>query len=258
VSFSGTFSGITSISSDSFSTFNIANALNIEANNISAVGSGVDVGINLVPQGAGTVNIGNLSASGNTVVSTNTNGNINLTPNGTGSVVVSKIDVQAGSVPFGVITNKAYGQFYSTQDQSTTANTPVAATFNTSDAFNTNITLASGSHIVFADPGVYRVTTSIQFANSNTSDHIATFWFRQNGADLANSASVTNIPKAADGGLTMVEITVLVSIAATNDYLELWWAPDHAAVTIDYSAAQTSPYTRPAIPSVILVAERAE
>jgi hypothetical protein len=41
---------------------------------------------------------------------------------------------------------------------------------------------------------------SIQFKNTDTNDHDATVWFRKNGTDIANSATITSIPKAADGG----------------------------------------------------------
>lgn len=57
VSFSGTFDGITSIDSISFSTSDELTNLTISGNNITAGGTDTNVDIDLVPQGVGLVNI---------------------------------------------------------------------------------------------------------------------------------------------------------------------------------------------------------
>ena len=226
VVFSGTFTGISLIESGYFQTSNVNTALVITDNNITASGADINVDLNLAGQGTGAVNINN-------------------------------INITSGSVPFSTITDKAYGQFYSTQDQTPAVNTATVVTFNNADTFNTNITIASSSQITVTDAGVYSVVMSLQFANSNTADHTGTFWFRKNGVDVDNTASKIAIPKSADGGVALPEITLMLDLAA-GDYIEACVAVSNVAVTLDYTAAQASPFVCPAIPSAILCIERVE
>jgi hypothetical protein len=70
--------------------------------------------------------------------------------------------------------------------------------------------------------------------------------------DIANSASVVNIPKAADGGAMFAQIVIYAQVTAAQ-YIEIMWLPENVAVTLDFTAAGA---IAPAIPSVILAAER--
>ena len=73
-----------------------------------------------------------------------------------------------------------------------------------------------------------------------------------NSGSFANSASVVNIPKAADGGATFAQIVFYETVTAAQ-YIEIMWLPENVAVTLDFLAAGA---IAPAVPSVILVAER--
>jgi putative transposon-encoded protein len=93
---------------------------------------------------------------------------------------------------------------------------------------------------------------SIQFKNVDTNDHDATVWFRKNGTNIANSATIVNVPKAADGGATFFQVVVYEQVTA-GQYIEIMWLPEDADVTLDFTAAGA---IAPAIPSIILVSER--
>jgi hypothetical protein len=93
---------------------------------------------------------------------------------------------------------------------------------------------------------------SLQFANTDTADHDVTIWFRKNGTNIANSATVISVPKAADGGNTFFQIVFYDQVSA-SDYIEVMWLPVNIAVTLDFIAAGA---IAPAAPSVILSAER--
>ena len=244
---------------------------------------GVNGNITLTPNGTGdvvlsadTVQIGDsnvdatltTSGTGDLILNTNSgtssgtiriydgaNGNIDLTPNGTGTVNVSKIAVTSGTVPLSTITGLKYAQFYSTADQTTTANTATVVTFNNSSAFNSGITVVSSTQITVDTAGTYEFTVSIQFANSAASDHVAFFWYRKNGTDIVASSSGISVPRVSDGGITLSQVSIMESMTASQ-YIEVYWATDNAAVTLDYTAAIASPYVRPETPSVILVAKR--
>jgi len=236
----------------------------------------------------GSASVDNIKLDGNTISSTNTDGNINLSPNGSGTVAFSKANITGGSITgvtvsgltgdlgiadggtgastaatarsnLGIGTsgtfNLAYGEFFSTADQTATANTATTLTFTDSAAFNTGVSLVSSSRLTCTSAGVYEVTVSIQFANSAAADHTASFWFRKNGADIANSASLLVVPKTGDGGVMFSQVSLLEQVT-DGQYFEVVWATTNAAVTVDFTAASGASPVRPAVPSVIAVVKR--
>lgn len=172
--------------------------------------------------------------------------------NGVGSF--SSLNITNGAIPYNTITNRAYGQFESLRDQSAVSpNVAYVASFDSSASFNSGITLASSTNITVAAAGVYLMTTSIQFYNANTADHAATFWFKKNGTtNINNSGSIVTVPKAADGGHMMTEISVMQNFAA-SDYIQLIWSVDDIDTRLDYTAASGA---IPAVPSVIFNIQR--
>jgi len=163
------------------------------------------------------------------------------------------ITVTAGAIPFNTITNRAIGQFESHVDQTAvSANVAYVVQMNNAAPFNTGITIASSTNVTVAAAGVYSVNTSIQFANSDSSNHTSTFWFRKNGNNISNSASVISVPKVADGGKTLAQVTIFESMSI-NDYVQLVWSVDNTAVTLDYSSASG---VIPEVPSVIFNMQR--
>lgn len=171
--------------------------------------------------------------------------------NATGSF--SSITVAAGAIPFNTITNRAVAQFESHVDQTAvSANVAYVAQMNNAASFNSGITIASSSNVTVAAAGVYSINASIQFANSDSTNHTSTFWFRKNGTNIPNSASVISVPKVADGGKTLAQVTIFESMTVSS-YIQLVWSVSNIAVTLDYSAASG---TIPEIPSVIFNMQR--
>jgi hypothetical protein len=171
-------------------------------------------------------------------------------------VAASAIGNSATAVPFLSLAGRAYISAYSNTDQTGSVSVATAVKIENTD-FSAGISIANDgsgnpTRITFAVAGTYALAPSIQFKNTDTNDHDATFWFRLNGTNIANSASVVNIPKAADGGATFAQIVIYEQVTAAQ-YIEIMWLPENVAVTLDFTAAGA---IAPAIPSVILAAER--
>ena len=171
-------------------------------------------------------------------------------------VAASEIGNSATAVPFLSLAGRALISANSTTDQ--TGNIAAATAVKLENVvFNSGITIANDgggnpTRITFAVAGTYALAPSIQFKNTDSNDHDATFWFRKNGTNITNSASIVNIPKAADGGAMFSQIVFYEQVTA-GQYIEIMWLPENAAVTLDFLAAGA---IAPAVPSVILSAER--
>lgn len=224
VALTGSFSGMTLVEATTLATSATAAGCNLNGNTLAADG-------------------------------TDTNIDINITPKGTGEVNITNIDVISGKVPFNTITNRVYGQFFSTQDQTAAADTATAVTFNNSDAMNTGITVGSGSRITFATAGDYDVYFRAQLLNAGAANRKVTFWLRLNGTDIPNSATWIVVPASGVGGTDFFTFNTFVRVTA-GQYIEVYWATEAADVSLNYEAAQTTPFVRPVIPSAVLTANR--
>lgn len=171
-------------------------------------------------------------------------------------VAASDIGNSANALPYASLSGRAYLAAQSNTDQTGSVSAATAVKIETTD-FNSGITVTNDgsgnpTRITFAAAGTYMVAPSIQFKNADSNDHDATVWFRKNGTDISSSATVVNVPKAADGGAAYFQIVFYVQVTAAQ-YVEVMWLPENVNVTLDYTAAGA---IAPAIPSVIVCSER--
>ena len=108
--------------------------------------------------------------------------------------------------------------------------------------------------------GIYKITYSLQFANSDNAAHDAIVWLRINDVDVADSTTIFTIPARKSAGVNsyVCGYSEVVFQLNTGDKVGLWWGTDLAATSggvagtyIYYRAAQTSPMAYPETPSVI-------
>lgn len=148
----------------------------------------------------------------------------------------------------------------STDQYATASNTATVVKWDTLDSGN-GFTLAAPGTATCEYSGVYKITYSAQLVNTDNVAHDATFWLKVNGVDVANSSTIFSVPARKSAGVfsyiaAYSEVTFIVN---AGDEIELYWATGQAYSTtgpvngiyIFHDAAQTSPYARPAIPSVI-------
>jgi hypothetical protein len=171
-------------------------------------------------------------------------------------VAASDIGNSADALPFLSLAGRANISAFSNTDQ--TGDIAAATAVKLENVvFSTGITIANDgggnpTRITFTVAGTYMLAPSIQFKNVDTNDHDATVWFRKNGTNIDNSATVVNVPKTGDGGATFFQIVFYEEVTA-GQYIEIMWLPENADVTLDFLAAGA---IAPAVPSVILAAER--
>ena len=171
-------------------------------------------------------------------------------------VAASDIGNSADALPYASLTGRAYLSAYSNTDQ--TGNTGAATAVKIENSnFGAGISITNNgsgnpTRITYAAAGTYMLAPSLQFANSDSSDHEVNIWFRKNGTDVPNSNTLINVPKAADGGNSFFQIVFYEQMTA-GQYLEIMWLPSNVAVTLDYIAAGA---IAPAAPSAIVSSER--
>lgn len=152
----------------------------------------------------------------------------------------------AATIPFADLAGRAFGQPSSTIDQTGNIAAATAVTFNT-DLTGTGVSVVSSTQITFTVAGTYMLAPSIQFANSTAADHDATIWFRKNGTNIVNSATIITVPKIGDGGAAVFSLSFFETVTA-GQYIEIMWLPENVGVTVDFTAAGA---IAPAIPSII-------
>lgn len=150
-----------------------------------------------------------------------------------------------------------WGSFWDlTSQTAATINTPYAINLRSADLSNRGVRIISNSRITFDHPGIYSVTFSIQFHNTDTVLHDANVWLRKNDSgssgDVVASDSRFSITNSHGGtpGHTIGTVNFVLPLVA-NDYLELMWATSSTQVSILAEAAQTTPLVHPSIPGII-------
>jgi hypothetical protein len=228
VTFTGSFTGITLIDADKFTTKAGTDGISLQDNSIFAEG-----------------------------VSTNLD--ISLTPKGTGSVNITKVNITAGTVPYNTITGRAYAAFSDITDQTGSTTVPAPVKFGTTEVAGAGITMVTDgtnlTRLTFAAAGTYAVMPNLQLSNTDSNDHDAVIWFALDGANIARSTTRVTVPKTSEGGNAFFQIIFYVTVTA-GQYIQLYWLPENTAVTLDHTAAVTGPPAIPATPSAIMTVER--
>ena len=142
---------------------------------------------------------------------------------------------------------KYYGEFTKTSDQSPAViNTAYALTFDNTEIAE-GISIGSpASRIVVVQSGLYQFDATVQISSSSSSAKTVWLWFRKNGTDVANSARLVTIN--INNGYTAVSMSEFFSLAA-NDRIEIMFAANDTAITVDNVAATAF---APAAPAVVL------
>lgn len=140
-----------------------------------------------------------------------------------------------------------YGVFVKTTDQSPAAtNTEYLLTFDSTEISNGVSIGTPTSRIIVPASGLYRLDANLQLTSGSSSAKNVWVWFKKNGTAIPNSARL--VTSDLNNGYIPLAMQEPVSLAA-NDYIELAFASDSTAVTVDNVAATAF---APSAPAVIL------
>lgn len=132
------------------------------------------------------------------------------------------------------------------------ANTPLALDLGTASVNIGGYTLAA-STLTVPVAGTYQLTPSIQFQTTSGGANQVDFWLTKNGVDIPNSGSRVSLANNAEDLGTVI---VYDTAAAGDKYGIKIASPDANMTAGFFQSTVTTPYTRPAIPAVILNAQR--
>jgi len=148
-----------------------------------------------------------------------------------------------------------YNQFESRVDQTAAAiDQAYALKLEVTDFQDTiSITGVNNTRITFSEAGIYFITYSLQFKNTDNDGHSIDIWIRYNGTDYANSNTKFHVParKSTGDPSYVVAVTTIAGDALNdNDYVEIMWRVSNTAVSLEYLPAVTySAGVTPAIPA---------
>lgn len=149
-------------------------------------------------------------------------------------------------------TNAYYGSFHSTATQSAAlVATAYTISLNATDLSNgVSVVVGQPSRVMVEHAGTYNLQFSLQLDKTTGSTGFIYIWLRQNGFDVANSA--TKIAVQGTNAQTVAAWNFFFS-ADANDYVELVWSTSDTNARITAYGA-SSPV--PAVPSVILTVQQ--
>ena len=149
-----------------------------------------------------------------------------------------------------------WGSFWDETSQvAALANTAYSIKLRQVDTASRGIKVISETRLRVDHPGVYSITFSIQFSNTDSSIHDINVWLRKNNAgssgDVPASDSKFSII-SSHGGIAGNVIGTVNFVLGLNaeDYIELIWSTTNVAAYIHAEPAGSSP-TRPSIPGII-------
>lgn len=152
-------------------------------------------------------------------------------------------------------TSHAIGDYVSEAQPVPSATAALPISFTVTDSSTTvAVDPTDLTKLTFGVSGYYNIQFSAQLLSyDNTVDNVC-MWFRQNGVDIANSASYISVPTIHGGnpGASILALNLVLPIIE-GDYIQLMLSSTTGNTVCATYPPATLP-TRPASPSIILTA----
>jgi hypothetical protein len=130
--------------------------------------------------------------------------------------------------------------------------TNVSAHVNTQGVI---VTSTNPTQVAINSAGNYLLTVEMLVKTTGNAPRDVFLWLSKNGTDIAETGVKVEVRQgsAETPVYELISKQWLIDGIAANDYLELKFAVSRIdLMKLEYTAAQTTPYVRPAIPSAIL------
>lgn len=147
-----------------------------------------------------------------------------------------------------------------TDQLATASDTPTVVKWDTLEGGN-GFSLNSPGSATALVSGVYKMTYSLQFVNTDNVIHNAFVWLKINNINVPNSTTVFTLAARKSAGVYnyLCGYSEVVFTLNAGDELELYWAVDQAysispaadGIYMEHLDAQTVPYARPVTPSAL-------
>jgi len=198
----------------------------------------------------------------NNAMNGNTNNSGEITLNTGGAVTTTLFNERIGfdsiilftplSIASAASNNYPYGTFEERADITfATANTPQILNLSESE-YTIGMSLAS-NRITVDYAGIYDVDISALMSNQDNQIQDAFIWVRKNGTDVPHSATKFSVIESHGGVEGHMPINVNHPLELEeDDYIEIVAAVVDTDVRLEYRAAQTSPFTMPSVPSLMV------
>ena len=150
-----------------------------------------------------------------------------------------------------------YGSFTSNATQNAASSntaTPITYTTNEGSVGHSIVTYdgVTNSAIQCDQSGLYNYQFSLQLQSTAANKVRIWIWFRKNGVDIPDSASLISIE--SNGGYSIAAWNIIVSMAANDKFQIMWATEDHTKLNVP---AEPATAFCPSIPSVILTVTQA-
>ena len=129
-----------------------------------------------------------------------------------------------------------YGSFLRLADATVSAaNTATALQWDTVRIeYGVELDGGNPSRIYCRQSGLYKFAVALQLTSSSASQKNVWIWFRKNGTDIANTATITTLETNNSNNAPSKTLTFSME---KDDYIEVYWAADNTNVTMNFTAA---------------------
>lgn len=179
------------------------------------------------------------------------------------SIIDYILGILTGSSGGAAIQFPNIGAYYYPDQYATGTNTPTVVLWAATSSLN-GFTLNLNNTATATYAGIYKITYSLQLANTDNVAHDAIIWLRLNGStsaeDIADSSTIFTVPARKSAGVPSYvgAYSEVVFQLDAGDSVGLWWGTTQAAtsgggagVYIYARAAQVAPMPYPETPSAI-------
>jgi len=129
-----------------------------------------------------------------------------------------------------------YGSFLRLTDATVSAaNTATALEWDTIRIeYGVELDGGNPSRIYCRQSGLYKFAVALQLTSGSASQKNIWIWFRKNGTDIANTATITTLETNNSNNAPSKTLTFSMD---KDDYIEIFWAADSTNVTMNFTPA---------------------